>query len=82
MKKNGIALLIAFGALTFSPTPAGAGSAVDCRKGCKQAAEACADACTEIDLHGLSVRKCKSLCRSPRVKGVCVKLCRKTGIGG
>jgi hypothetical protein len=79
--KNRIAILVAFGAISLAPRPAAAVSAVDCRKGCAKAAQGCADACSDVDLHGLSVRKCRAVCRSPRVKNACVKLCRQTGIG-
>lgn len=76
-----IAILVAFSAITLAPAVAGAASPADCRKGCAKAAQACADSCADQDLHGLPVRKCRALCRSPRVKSTCVKLCRKTGVG-
>jgi hypothetical protein len=55
--------------------PASAFTPAECRQACREAAKLCTQLCNQ-QTSGVAARRCKSLCRHPRVRKACLQLCR------
>lgn len=76
MTKWKTVIVVTVAGLGLWAAPVGAGTRVECRQACAEATRVCVQTCNESQVSGLSARRCRAGCRSPRLLAACLRLCR------